>query len=359
MNGFSFHDPLWLSGGVVVALVAFLAARRSRRGAITFSSLADLRGLPVTFAQRMKRLLPLMRVTGLLLVVVALARPRQGLEEFRVRTEGIAIELAIDRSGSMRALDFRDEGEPVDRLHVVKRVVRDFVEGQAGSSELGGRKDDKIGLVVFSGYAEGRCPLTLDHDTLLKILDDVKLPFEGMSDSQAHVVQRYLEDEGSTAIGDALARAVAGLDGSDAKSRVVILLSDGESNAGLLSPRDAAELAKAKGIKVYTIGIGSTGVAPVLDRDMFGREVLKRMNVRLDDRTLREIAEVTGGAYFNARDTEALEAVYGKIDELEKSETEGLVYTDYRELFGYVLVPGILLLLLELVLRSTRFLSLP
>ncbi|MBI4878975.1 MAG: VWA domain-containing protein [Planctomycetes bacterium] len=356
MSGLRLHDPLWLAALLPALAVLFWSGRRERRAVLLYSSLDAFRNLPVTLAQRAKRLLPLLRLLGLLLVACALARPQEGREEFRVRSAGICIQLLVDRSGSMDALDFREDGQPVNRLHAVKRVIRDFV---AGAGDLPGRPDDQIGLVVFGGYAESRCPLTLDHDALLAILERVEIPGAGLSDQERALAERVIEGEAATAIGDALALGVSRLRGANAKSRVIVLLSDGESNAGALDPLAAAELALAEGVKVYTIGIGSTGIAPFQRFDHLGRAHLVPDHVRLDERTLARIAELTEGRYFNARDSEALVRVYEEIDRLEKSETEGVLYTDYRELFEYLLLPGAGLLLLELLLCATRFLTLP
>ncbi|MFH0946748.1 MAG: VWA domain-containing protein [Planctomycetota bacterium] len=356
MSGFRFHDPLWLSALALVLLAMFWSARVSRRHVVLFSSLEGLKSLPVTLAQRLKRLLPLLRLFGLTLIVVALARPQQGREEFRVRTEGIAIQLVIDRSGSMAALDFQEDGERVNRLAAVKSVIRQFVEGVG---DLEGRPDDQIGLVVFGGYAESRCPLTLDHAALLKTLDRVESPGEGLTPQQRDMVDRYIRDEAATAIGDALALGVRRLQQAPHKSRILILLSDGASNAGVLDPMQAAELAKAEDVKVYTIGIGTTGMAPFPVRSVFGRIELHPQAVMLDEVTLSRIADLTGGRYFNARDAESLQDVYEAIDRLEKTEAEGVVYTDYRELFEWALLPGMAFLFLELLLSATRFRTLP
>lgn len=358
MNGFRFHDPLWLGALLPALLLLWLAARRGRTQAVTFSSVADLASLPITLAQRLKPLLPLLRVAGVVLLVIALARPQHGREETRIRTEGIDIMMVIDRSGSMEALDFQDETsqEPVNRLHVVKQVFRRFVAGE-GAYE--GRKDDQVGLVAFAGYAENRCPLTLDHGALLQILDTVKIPGADLDQREYSLAREFVQEESATAIGDALALGVNGLKDAKAKSRIVILLSDGESNAGVLTPEQAADIAVAAGVKVYTIGIGSTGAAPFPFRDTFGRQYVQARMVTLDESTLRAIAEKTHGRYFSARDTDALEQVVASIDELERTPTEGVVYTDYRELFFWALLPGIALLLGEVLLSATRFLSLP
>jgi len=342
------HDPLWLLALLPLAAVAIWNARH--RFSVLYSSVAGLRALPVTFAQRFKRVLPALELIGLALIVVALARPQRGLEEFRIHTEGIDIVLCLDRSGSMQAEDFVDEGARVNRLHIVKRVVREFVEG---------RPDDRIGLVAFGGFAESRCPLTLDHDALIDVLAEVEIP-QPLRDARGRVVdEQSFQEELATAIGDALAVGTSRLKRSDAKSRVLILVSDGESNAGVVQPMDAAKAAELLGIKVYTVGVGSTGMAPMPYRDPFGRKSYATQMVKLDEATLKAIADTTGGQYFNARDTAALEQVYKQIDELEKTRSEGVLYTQYRELYALALLPGIGVFLLAWVLRMTRFLTLP
>jgi Ca-activated chloride channel homolog len=357
MTGFRFHDPLWLLLWIPLLAAGIWLTLRPRRGAaVLYSSAALLRDLPVTLAQRIKRLLPWLFLSGLMLLVAALARPQHGKEEFRIRAEGIAIEMAVDRSGSMRAEDFRIDGRPVSRLEVVKRVFRDFVAGAGG---LSGRTDDQIGLVAFGGFAEAKCPLTFDHDALLKILEETKTP-EAIYDAAGRVVNmRLLNEESATAIGDGLATAADRLKDVSAKSKVIILLSDGRSNAGAVQPREAAETAKALGIKIYTIGIGSTGDRPVPTTDPFGNRGFLPPGENLDEEALRAIAETTGGRYFNAQNTEALRKVYAEIDRLEKTAAEGRLYTEYREFFPYALFPGLGLIVLELIFASTRFRSMP
>jgi Ca-activated chloride channel family protein len=285
-------------------------------------------------------------------VILALARPQLGKEEFRIRTEGIAIEMAIDRSGSMRALDFGDE----TRLEVVKRVFRDFV---AGKDDLEGRPDDLIGLVVFGGFADSKCPLTLDHGALLQVLKTVEIP-QLIRDHRGNPLNLNLvEEEMQTAIGDALALGVARLKEIEAESKVLILLSDGKNTAGIIDPAEAADAAKAFGIKIYSIGVGSTGKVPMELEDEYGRKYRRQVYVELDEATLKMLAEKTEGRYFNARNEASLVEIYQEIDAMEKTKTEGRLYTEYKELFQYALLPGLALILLELLLAATRFRSLP
>ncbi len=356
MMDWRLQDPFWLGLAPIVLAAVWWNVWGRRPHAVLYSSAALLRGLPITLAMRVKRLLPWMQAAGLLLVVLALARPQRGLREFRVRTEGIAIQMCLDRSGSMQALDFLLDGERVDRLAAVKRVFRDFVVGREG---LPGRPDDLIGLIAFGGYAEAKAPLTLDHGALLQVLDTVHVA-RPITDARGRIVNRaLLEEETATAIGDALLMAVDRLKDAQAKSKVILLLSDGEQTAGIADPRQGAEAAKAFGVKVYSIGVGANGSAPFPALDSFGRSVLVRQNLRLDEATLKMVAEVTGGKYFNAQDTQALFDVYAQIDRLEKTATEGRLYTEYRELYVWFLLPGLGLILAQAVLSATRFRSLP
>jgi Ca-activated chloride channel homolog len=355
MMGFRFQDPLWLLLLVPLLAIGWWNGRR-RPAAVVYSNVEILKMLPRTAAQRVRRLLLWVGLAGLALATVALARPQRGKEEFRVRAEGIAIEMCIDRSGSMQAMDFEIDGEPVERLDIVKKVFRQFVNGGDG---LTGRRDDLVGFVDFGGFAEAKCPLTLDHGALEQMLDTVKIA-QPIVDSQGRMINReLLQEDQSTAIGDALALAVDRLKSVKAKSKVIILLSDGGNNAGVTRPDEAADIAKTFGIKVYTIGIGTTGTAPMRVTDPFGRFVLRQVPVELDEGTLKMIAEATGGRYFNAQDTRSLKEIYAVIDKLEKTESEDRRYTEYREFYEYALLPGLALILAQVVLVSTRFRTLP
>ena len=356
MSELRFANPLWLLMSVPILLATWSAIRGERQGSLLYSSVRILRDLPITFAQRVKGLLPWLRFGGLMLVVCALARPQHGLSDFRIRAEGIDIVMCIDRSGSMQALDFTVDEKAVDRLTAVKAVFADFV---VGNGKLRGRVDDPIGLVSFGGYAEAKSPLTLDHGALLEVLATVEIA-QPVYDAAGNIInRRYLEEERSTAIGDAVTLAVDRLKDSAAKSKVIVLLSDGENTAGVIEPADAAKAAKSFGIKIYSIGVGSNGRAPFRMIDQFGRERLVPQEVRLDEEALKLLADTTGGRYFNAKDTTALESVYAEIDKLEKTLSEGRLYTEYRELFQWLLLPGLALVVFEVGLRCTRFRSLP
>jgi Ca-activated chloride channel family protein len=282
-----------------------------------------------------RRVLPVLRCAAAICLIAALARPQGGIAGSRVRTEGIDVILAVDVSSSMLAEDFTVAGARANRLAAVKAVVADFIAGRGGG--------DRIGLVLFAARPYTQCPLTLDHGWLQANLERAQV---GM-----------IED--GTAIGSALATAVGRLEASDGKSKIVILLTDGQSNAGKISPATAAEAAKALGYRVYTIGAGTHGVAPYPALDLFGNRVYQPVPVDIDEETLREIAATTGGRYFRATDTDRLQEIYSEIDALERSPHAGLLYREYRELYPWLLVPAIVFLGLELVLGRSVLRVLP
>lgn len=355
-----FHSPqyLWL-----LLLIPLLIWRRMRwaSSAIEFSHIDPSLSLPTTLRQRMMWVPDALMYLTIAVLVFAIARPRDGRERTVSQSEGIAIELVVDRSGSMRAMDFRINGQRVDRLTAIKNVVGKFVLGSEFSEEtqLDGRFNDLVGLATFAGYADAVTPPTLDHNFLIASLNETR------------IVNRRNED--GTAIGDAIALATEKLNALDArqeqkiKSKIIILLTDGESNAGSLEPVQAAELAAALGIKVYTIGVGTRGEAPVPVIDPFsGRQVFQSMPVNIDEATLKQIAELTNAESFRATDTDSLEAIYTAIDELEKTKVQSHQYVDYRELAvqSYVspwgrlpaLLSVVLLLLVARILLQTLWL---
>ncbi|MCZ7647725.1 MAG: VWA domain-containing protein [Planctomycetota bacterium] len=354
----SFRSPELLALAPAAGLAVWYASRRAAQPAAVFSSVADVRGLPVTLAQRARRAQPWLRAAALGFLVVALARPQQGIVETQVHAEGIAIEAALDTSGSMEALDFQLGGAEASRMEAVKRVFIEFVEGDAEAG-LSGRPDDLIGLVSFGGYADSRCPLTLDHGALLEVVKSLDTP-KPIQDRRGNVLnEAFTREEALTAIGDALALSLARLKDVQAKSKVIVLLSDGVNNAGVADPLESAKAAKALGIKVYTIGVGRTGEAKMLFKDRFGRTVPQMVNVELDEKLLKAIAEETAGRYYNAKDTDSLRKVYAEIDRLEKTETERRIYTDYHERFVLPLLVGVALLCFDRILSATRLRTLP
>jgi Ca-activated chloride channel family protein len=326
--------PWWLLALVLLPLLLAWRRRRPARAAVRYPSLAVLRAVTPAGGARRRWLLGALRVLVLACLVFALARPQRGNEETRVRREGVDIVLAVDVSGSMLAEDFTLEGARANRLAAVKAVVREFVEA---------RPDDRIGLVLFAGRPYTQCPLTLDHGWLVQNLARAEV---GM-----------IED--GTAVGSAVATAVNRLRASTAPSKFVVLLTDGQSNAGRVSPRTAAEAAAALGIKIYTVGAGTRGMAPYPARDLFGNKVYRPMPVDIDEATLQEIARETGARYFRATDTDSLRAVYGEIDRSEKAPFEAPQFLDWRELYAWLAWPALLGLLAEVGLGATWLRKLP
>lgn len=339
-----FADPwlLWVMAIVLVlwlgawALLPWLARRRRQAAAVRFSNIETLQRLRPSRTILMRRLVLGLRILAVILLMLAMARPQTGRTHSKVRTEGIDIVLVVDTSGSMQALDL-DAGRPIqsrrNRLEVVKTVVDSFVKK---------RENDQIGLVVFGSEAFTQCPLTLDHGIIASFLERIEI---GMAGEQ-------------TAIGSAIGTAVKRLKESQAKSKVVVLLTDGRSNAGSLSPRKASEVAQTFGVKIYTIGAGTRGQAPFIVDGFFGQQVVYQA-VEIDEATLKEVAERTGGAYFRAEDATALQAIYDQIDEMEKTEITMSSYMEYNEQFRWFVYPALALLLLEIVLLGTRFRKLP
>ncbi|MBI4517379.1 MAG: VWA domain-containing protein [Deltaproteobacteria bacterium] len=308
--------------------------RDARAGAVRYPTLAVLRAVAPAGAARRRALLGLLRALALLLIVLALARPQLGTALTRVHREGVDIVLAVDVSGSMLAEDFTLGSARASRVDVVKSVVKEFIAA---------RPEDRIGLVLFAARPYTQCPLTLDHGWLNQNLERAKV---GM-----------IED--GTAIGSGLATAVNRLRASTAKTKFVILLTDGQSNAGRITPQTAAEAAATLGVKVYTIGAGTRGVAPYPAQDLFGNKVYRPMQVDIDEPTLKQIAATTSARYFRATDTPSLRDIYAEIDRSEKTPFEAPQFHDYRELYAWLVWPALGLLLLEIGLSETVLRKLP
>ncbi|HEY2775849.1 MAG TPA: VWA domain-containing protein [Candidatus Binatia bacterium] len=341
MPGVELRDPFLLGLALLAPVVYALASRLP--SVVTVSTLSHFHGAPRSLRSRLSKLPALLLAVATLLLAVALAGPRTGDTTNYVHREGIAIVMAVDRSGSMNARDFVAGDASVSRLDAVKRVFHEFVEGGKGDEK--GRPDDLIGLVVFGTYADGVCPLTLDHANLMQILDDVKIASEA--------------SEASTALGEGLGLAIERLRESKAKSKVVILLTDGVSNAGDLDPMQAAKLAADNGIKVYTIAAGSKGLAPIPVVGADGREYLRRVYVDVDEETMRRIADATGGRYFHARDADKLTEIYKEIDKLERSDITEVRYLQYREHFGPLVEAAAALTMLAALASATLLRRLP
>lgn len=344
------HAPWYLLLLLFVPSLAWRLFGKKRRSGLRFSATSLLGQMRPTLRQRLIWLPPTLTLATIVCLIIALARPREGREQTVIEGEGIAIEMVVDRSGSMQAMDFQVNDEPVDRLTAIKNVAGKFING---GDDLDGRFNDLIGLIVFAGYADSETPPTLDRTFLTSQLN------------RTQIVTSRRED--GTAIGDAISLAIEKLNALDerqaekVKSKVIILLTDGENNAGELDPLQAAELAQTMGVKVYTIGVGTKGQAPVPVTDGFtGRKIIQWMEVNIDEETLTKVAETTGAKYFRATDTDSLEAIYREIDAMEKTKVEAQLYVDYRELavqpfrVGPVLIPP--LLLIAFALLATRWL---
>ena len=338
MSEFELRDPFFLLVALLGPLIVWLAVRGG--GRLAYSSVALLERTGRSLRHRVAHLPALLLGVACALLAVAFAGPRIGDATTEVHREGIAIELAIDVSGSMDARDFVRGDMGVSRLDTVKEIVSRFVKGDG--ADLGGRPDDLIGLVVFARYADAICPLTLDHLNLDHILGQVEINFD--------------PNEQGTSVGEGLALAVERLHRHPAKSKVIILLTDGVSNSGAIDPLQAATLAAQHDIKVYAIGAGRTGLAPVPFKTADGRTVIRRARVELDEKTLQEIASRTGGRYFHAASADGLQEVYREIDALERTEITETRYLQYTEHFdGWVLASlgcmGLAALLSSSVLR--------
>jgi Ca-activated chloride channel family protein len=333
-ESYQFVHPHFLLLLLLLPVLAIWKGRWGRPVALRLPSTDDAIRVGARPRSKVGGLLVFLGLLAFALLIVAFARPRHGKGSSDIEASGIDIVLTLDVSGSMEALDFKLGGQPANRLEVVKNVVAKFV---------GQRPNDKLGMVAFAGRPYLVSPLTLDHEFLAKRLADVKMG----------------QVEDGTAIGSAIASSVSHLRDSNAKSRIVILLTDGVNNAGAVNPLTAAEAAKAMGIKIYTIGAGTRGDAPVPVRDAFGRTRLQTMKVEIDEEVLREVASATGGQSFRATDTDSLEKIYAAINQLETTTRKLKKYQQYDELYLWFLGPGVGLLLLELILSQTRFRRLP
>lgn len=331
---FSFAYPWLLLLLLAIPLLAWLKSRTGRQAAFLYSSVQLVRGITSLNRSSVGAILLRLRWLALILFIIALARPRLGEGEARIQASGIDIVVALDLSGSMQAEDFELEGEPVNRLVIAKDVLRQFIRRRAS---------DRIGLIAFAGRAYIAAPLTLDHDFLLQNLERLELG--------------SLED--GTAIGSAIAASVNRLRDVEAKSKIVVLMTDGQNNAGKIPPLTAAEAAQALGIRIYTIGVGTRGVARVPYINVFGQKSYIDQKVDIDEETLTSVAERTGGKYYRADSAETLRKIYAEIDQLEKTEVEVNQYQRYRELFQWFVLAGLALLLLEVILSNTVWRKLP
>jgi Ca-activated chloride channel family protein len=332
----TFAHPWFLLLLLILPVLAWLKGRRGAPSAFVYSSVQLVQPLGKTTRWTAGRLLAALRWLVLALCVVGLARPQFIESEETVRASGVDIVVALDVSGSMASEDqgFVLRGKQVDRLTLAKDVLQQFIAK---------RPNDRIGIVAFAGRAYIASPLTLDHDFLQQNIDRLRLG--------------TIED--GTAIGSALSAAVNRLRDLKSRSKIVILMTDGQNNAGKIPPLTAAEAAQALGVKTYTIGVGTRGVARMpVEHPLFGR-TYQQVNVDIDENTLRQVALKTGGQYFRADSVDTLREIYALIDQFEKTEVETKKYVRVEELFHWAVVPGLGLLLLEVLLAHTLLRRLP
>jgi Ca-activated chloride channel homolog len=327
-----FANPGFLLLLLIIPLLIWRYVRRTRRGqgSLRFASTLALEGIRPSWTIRFSHVLFGTGMLALALAITALARPQKGTQTEEVLAEGVDIVIALDASGSMEAEDF----EPRNRFFVAKLVVNKFIEGL---------RHDRVGLVVFAAKAITRCPLTLDYGALQYVLNSTEL---GTIDD-------------GTAIGNALATCLNRLRGSKAKSKVVILVTDGVNNRGEIQPIDAAEIARTLGVKIYTIGVGSNGTARFPVNDPVYGKIYADLKVEIDETSLKQIAGITGGLYYRATDTPSLERVFEAIGRLEKTKIQVKSYTHYNERFGDFLVPALALAFIGTIAGFTRFRKIP
>jgi Ca-activated chloride channel family protein len=334
MTQLHFAHPWVLPLLLLIPLMAFLRGRRGPAAAIEFSGLHLFGELARPRRSQAGGWLAALRYIALACFLVALARPQQVDSNDQVQESGIDMMLAIDLSPSMEALDYRRNGEEISRVEVVRDTVGNFIKA---------RPNDRIGMVAFAGEAYLLSPLTLDHAWLLQNVDRLQVGLAG----------------DATAIGSAIATCANRLRNQPSKSKIIVLLTDGANNAGKITPLAAAEAAHALGIKIYTIGAGSADVAKFPTRDVFGRRVYTTIPVDIDEGALQKIADVGGGKFYRAKDTETLEKVYREINELETSKVAVKHFEHVKEFFAWAMYPGLLFLGLETCLAQTRWRRLP
>jgi Ca-activated chloride channel homolog len=331
----TFGHPYVLLLLLLLPVLFWLKGKRGQPPAFVYSSVQLVRGILNVTRTRSGAFLAALRWLILALLIIALAQPRFTHSETKVTASGVDIAVALDLSGSMASEDFQVGRERVNRLAMAKDVLKRFIEK---------RPSDRIGIVAFATQAYIACPLTLDHDFLMENLERLQLG---------------LIDDSRTAIGSGLSTAINRLRELKSKSKIVILMTDGVNNAGKVAPLTVAEAAQKLGVKVYAIGVGVRGMAP-MPQFWGGRKVGYQMQpVDIDEDTLQKIADMTGGKYYRADNAERFKAIYAEIDKLEKTEAEVKKFAHHNELFGWAITPGLGLLLLEVLLRHTIWRRLP
>jgi Ca-activated chloride channel homolog len=329
-----FLQPEWFWLLTLLPLVMLWRGRRGPVAAVEYSDVGLAREVARSSRSRVGRWVWLLPIFAGVLMIVGLARPQRAHSRTEVTANGIDIVMGLDVSGSMQALDFEIDNQRMNRIEVVKSVVSKFIEE---------RPNDRIGLIAFAGVPYLVSPLTLDHDWLQQNLERVNIG--GIDDG--------------TAIGSAIAASVNRLRTTPAKSKVVILLTDGMNNTGKISPLSAAEAAKALGVKVYTIGVGVRGKAPIPVRDEAGNMHVIMAKVDVDEKTLQAVADETGGKFYRATDTDSLEKIYDQINRLERTAQTVQKFEHYEELYPWALIPSLAILGLASLLQQTRYRRLP
>jgi Ca-activated chloride channel family protein len=336
LSEFSFAHPWLLLLLLGIPVLAWLKGKFGGTAAVTFSTTSMLAEIGSRQRNRAGAFLAGLSYLALALFIIALARPQLGRVTTRVQATGVDIMLVLDVSKSMLAEDFTIGNSRANRIDTVKLVTEQFILQ---------RPNDRIGIVAFAGRPYLVSPLTLDHDWLIQNLERMHIG--------------TVEEDG-TAIGSAIASASNRLKDKEAKTKLIVLLTDGDNNAGKVQPLTAAEAAKALGIRIYTIGAGTEGEAPLpVGTNAFGRTIYRNVLMKFDEKTLSEIATITNGQYFRATDTNSLRKIFSEIDKLEKSKIEVERTAQYRDLFQYFLIPGIACLLLEILLSQTIWRRLP
>ncbi len=331
---FRFQTPYWLGLLILIPVTIWYGRQHRPQPALASSGIQAVERMDRSLAAKLAWLMPALFYIILALMIGALARPQWGTRQTTVTTSGINIILALDLSESMAAFDFKHKGRIINRLEATKNVVQEFIAKREG---------DRIGMVVFGSQAYTQLPLTRDYGTIATMLQHLEIGAAGKA----------------TAVGDAIGISLKRLQDIESKSNIIILLTDGRSNSGEFEPMATAAIAREKGVKIYTIGVGGTGRAPFLVSDpIFGQRYTYR-RVDLDEKTLKAIAEETGGHYFRAQKMDGLQEVYATIDKMEKTDVKVDTYAEYNDLYIYLLLPALVLLGIWVVMTNSRFLRFP
>ncbi|BAG13746.1 aerotolerance-related cytoplasmic membrane protein BatA [Candidatus Endomicrobiellum trichonymphae] len=331
-----FANPLYLLIFLPLLALAYvyisIIKKNSFKPCISFSRVNLLKSNNPEFKKILLNILKVLKCVSLILIIIALAKPQKGKTFEHLSDQGIDIIVALDTSTSMRSLDFRS----LNRMEAAKKVIRDFMKE---------RKYDRIGLVIFSGLAFTQCPLTTDKDSLAEFINNINIGDTGLD---------------GTAIGSAIMTSVNRLKDSRAKSRIIILVTDGNNNMGEIDPLTASKIARSYDIKIYAVGVGSLdGAIYEVDDPFLGKREIKYRKDAINESVLKEVAYNTSGGYFRAQDVKSFENIMKQIDKLEKDDIEVMRFTNYRELYKYFLIPSFILLLLIIVLENTYLRKLP